>query len=150
MPKRLISQHPLRFVLPYQRPVSVVVLLFCLLALNACLLISGERTTTDRQGDSGNLSSEFVSAEGQSERTLKVADGAVTVQVIAILAVESGDLRLDILQPDGAVVFSIESQPDEQVTRSSQVQTDAQGEIRYRVIARGARNGNYQLLFQGQ
>lgn len=120
----------------------------CLLLLSGCLLMSGERTSTNLQSGSGNLSTEFVSAEGAEIRALKVAEETRNVQVFAIVTVESGDLRLDILQPDGAVVFAIESRPDEQVTRSALVQTDDRGTIRYRVVAQGARNGRYQLLFQ--
>ncbi len=112
------------------------------------MLISGEASVADTQGNGGNISTSFVSAEGQEERTFSVADGPVTVQVIAIVAVESGDLQLDILQPDGALVFSIAGRPDNQITRSGQVQADEQGQVRYRVVARGARNGSYQLFFQ--
>lgn len=119
-----------------------------LLLLSGCMLMSGEVSSADRQERGGNLVTRFVSAEGQSERRFKVADGPVSVQVIAIVAVESGDLRIDLLQPDGAVVFSVEGRPDNEVTRSGQVQTDDQGQVRFRVVTRGARNGSYQLFFQ--
>jgi hypothetical protein len=42
----------------------------------------------------------------------------------------------------------VQSRPDEQITRRGDVLTDEQGRLHYRVIARGARNGAYQLLYQ--
>ncbi|MCU0491462.1 MAG: hypothetical protein MUD01_07740 [Chloroflexaceae bacterium] len=119
-----------------------------LFGLTGCLLASGERTTTDIQDGNGNVSSSFVSAEGRSDRSVKVTEGEATLQVIGFVSVESGDLTLELLEPNGAVVFAVASQPGNQVTRSGQVTTDAQGQVRYRVVAQGARNGNYQLLFQ--
>jgi hypothetical protein len=116
--------------------------------LTGCLLISGEQTTIDLQAGIGNLNTTFVSAEGSEVRTVQVADGPVALQVIAIVAVESGDLQIDLLQPDGAVAFAVAGRPDSQVTRSSQVRTDETGQVSYRVVARGARNGAYQLFFQ--
>lgn len=126
---------------------SLVALGFVTL-LSGCLLISGERTTTDVQNGAGNLSTAFVSAEGEQVRALKVAEGPRVVQVIVVVTVESGDLRLDLLQPDGEVILAAEGRPDDQVAQSAQVQTDNEGYLRYRVYARGARNGSYQLLFQ--
>lgn len=124
----------------------LVVLLAPLLA--GCLLVSGEQTTIDLQAGTGNLSTTFVSAEGSEERTVQVSDGPTELQAIAIIAVESGDLQIDLLQPDGSVAFAVASRPDAQVTRSSRVRSDEQGLVRYRVSARGARNGAYQLFFQ--
>ncbi len=116
--------------------------------LTGCLLASGEETFSDARGGSGNLRTAFVSAEGQTERSLPAADAAIDLRVIAIVTVASGDLRVDILQPDGSVAFAVEGRPDEQVTRTGQTITDEQGRLHYRVVARGARDGSYQLLFQ--
>jgi hypothetical protein len=112
------------------------------------MLVSGEATTIDLAGGVGNLSSTFVSAEGSEERTVQVSDGPAELQVIAIVAIESGDLELELLQPDGAQAFAVAGRPDTQVTRSSVVRSDAAGMVRYRISARGARNGGYQLFFQ--
>lgn len=132
-----------------RRPLLALLALLALTPLLAgCLLISGEQTTIDLQAGTGNLSTTFVSAEGSDERTVQVADGPVELQVIAIVAVESGDLQIDLLQPDGALAFAVAGRPDAQVTRSSQVRSDDSGLVRYRVAARGARNGAYQLFFQ--
>lgn len=90
----------------------------------------------------------FVSAEGQEVRSLKIAEDARTIQVIVIVEVESGDLRIDLLRPDGAVEFAVEGRADSPVTRTSEIQTDDQGYIHYRLLAQGARGGSYQLLFQ--
>lgn len=120
----------------------------CCALLSGCLLISGEQTTTDITAGNGNLTTTFVSAEGSSERWLQVTDEPVELHLIVNVAVESGDLRVDVLAPDGGLAFAVESRPGSQVTRSGQVQTDADGRLRYRVAARGARNGTLQLLFQ--
>jgi hypothetical protein len=122
-------------------------LLLCFL-LSGCMLVSGEATTIDLAGGVGNLSSTFVSAEGSEERTVQVSDGPAELQVIAIVAIESGDLELELLQPDGAQAFAVAGRPDTQVTRSSVVRSDDAGMVRYRIAARGARNGGYQLFFQ--
>ncbi|NNJ09044.1 hypothetical protein EKD04_001740 [Chloroflexales bacterium ZM16-3] len=116
--------------------------------LSGCLLLSGERTTIDLLAGVGNVSTTFVSAEGSEERTVQVGDGPTELQVIAIIAVESGDLQIDLLQPDGAVAFAVAGRPDSQVTRSSRVRSDDSGTVRYRVSARGARHGEYQIFFQ--
>ncbi len=110
--------------------------------------MSGEQTSVDLLQDSGNLSTSFVSAEGEAVRTLKVAEDARLMQVVVIVEVESGDLRLELLRPDGTVEFVAEGRPGNQVTRTSEIQTDEQGYMHYRVSARAARNGSYQLLFQ--
>jgi hypothetical protein len=126
-------------------------LLACLLLpwlLSGCLLVSGERSSIDNQEFSGNLSSDFVSAEGSTLRDLQVAQGPVEVQVIVIVMVESGDLRIDVLDAEESVVFSVAGEPAQQVTRSSIVRADERGNIRYRVLAQGARNGSYQILYQ--
>ncbi|MCG8349628.1 MAG: hypothetical protein MI924_17835 [Chloroflexales bacterium] len=121
---------------------------YCFVFLSACLLVSGEVTTADQQASGGNLSAEFVSAEGATTRVFQVAEGPESVQVTVIVAVEQGDLRLDLFEPNGALAFSVESRPDNSITRSGQIQTDDQGRIRYRINAQGARNGSYQLFFR--
>lgn len=118
------------------------------LLLSGCLLLSGEQTTIDLVEGTGNLSSSFVSGEGQELRLVQVGANDSELQVIAIVAVESGDLQVELIQPDGAVAFVVAGRPDVQVTRSGAVRTDAQGQIRYRVTARGARNGAYQIFVQ--
>jgi hypothetical protein len=120
----------------------------CCVLLSACLLVSGEVTTADQQASGGNLSAEFVSAEGVTTRVFQVAEGPATVQVTIIVAVEQGDLRIDLFEPNGALAFSVESRPDNSITRSGQIQTDDRGQIRYRISAQGARNGSYQLFFR--
>ncbi|NJN17714.1 MAG: hypothetical protein HC822_16285 [Oscillochloris sp.] len=122
--------------------------LFVVPLLAGCMLVSGERTTIDLQDGVGNISTVFVGAEGQEVRLAPVTAGPAEVQVIAILGVESGDLQIELLQPDGGVVFAVAARPDVQVTRSGAVRTNEQGEVRYRITARSARNGNFQLLFQ--
>jgi hypothetical protein len=127
---------------------AALLLLLVAPLLGGCLLVSGEQTTIDLLAGSGNLSTAFVSAEGGAERLVQVGSGPAEVQVIAIVAVDSGDLQIDLLQPDGAVAFAVAGRPDAQVTRSGRVRSDDQGQVRYRVSARGARAGSYQLFFQ--
>jgi hypothetical protein len=116
--------------------------------LSGCLLTSGERPSTDALPDGGNVSSTFVGADGSAERTVETGANGVTMNAIVIVQAERGELRLELLNPDGNVAFSVQARPDEQVTRRGDVLTDQQGRLRYRVIAQGARNGGYQVLYQ--
>jgi hypothetical protein len=141
-----IVVHPYGMSMP--KLLKVLALWGVCCALSGCLLVSGERTTIDVQGASGNSNTIFVSAEGEEIRSLKVADTMVDVQVIAIVAVETGDVQLDVYQADGSVAFTVVSRPNSQVTRSAVVRGNTNGEVRYRVLARNARNGSYQLFFQ--
>jgi hypothetical protein len=119
-----------------------------MLSLTACLLISGETTSADVQDGAGNLLSSFVGAEGRAERILELGLADSEVQVIAIVSIESGDLELTLVQPDGSVAFTIAARPDAEITRSGLVRTNDQGQLRYQINARGARNGQVQLFFQ--
>ena len=116
--------------------------------LSGCLLISGEQTMIDLSAGTGNLSTTFVGAEGGEERTVKVSAGAATLRAIVMISLATGDLQIDLLQPDGSLAFAVTSQPDAQVTRSNSVRSDANGLVRYRVSARSARNGEFQIFFQ--
>jgi starvation-inducible outer membrane lipoprotein len=127
----------------------VIVLACCLsLLLSGCLMLSGEQTSADSQPTGGNFSTTFVSAEGGQERTIMTGAGAATLNVIATVTVQQGELRLELLGPNGAVALAVQGRPDEQVTKLGKVLTDSEGNLHYRVIARGARNGGYQVLYQ--
>ena len=125
----------------------VLCCLFSVLA-SSCLLTSGERPSVDVLPDGGNVSTTFVGADGNGERTVETGANGVTMNAIVIVQAERGELRLELLNPDGNVAFSVQARPDEQVTRRGDVSTDEQGRLRYRVIAQGARNGGYQVLYQ--
>jgi hypothetical protein len=116
--------------------------------LSGCLLTSGERPSMDALPDGGNVSSTFVGADGNAERTIETGANSAAMNAIMIVQAERGELRLELLNPDGNVAFSVQARPDEQVTRRGDVLTDEQGRLRYRVIAQGARNGGYQVLYQ--
>jgi len=118
------------------------------LLLSGCMLVSGERTAQDAQPAGGNVTTAFVSAEGSDQRLFAIGGPQRKVHVIGIVTVESGDLTVELLDPAGAVVFSIGSRPDESITRSGDVPLDSQGRLTYRVRATGARNGSFQLLYQ--
>ncbi len=125
-----------------------LLLLAVTLLLAGCLQISGEATTIDLGPDGGNVSTSFVGAEGSAERTLALDRPGVAAQVIVMVEVRSGDLEVSLLQPDGAVAFVTASRPGAQVTRSGVVRADEAGRIRYRVSARGARDGAFQVFVQ--
>ena len=116
--------------------------------LSGCLLTSGERPSMDALADGGNVSSTFVGADGNAERTIETGALGAQLNAIVIVQAERGELRIELLNPDGNVAFSVQARPDEQVTRRGDVQADEQGRLRYRVIAQGARNGGYQVLYQ--
>jgi hypothetical protein len=117
-------------------------------SLSGCLLISGETTTIDLLEGGGNVLTSFVSAEGREERMIDVGVPNAELRVIAVVEVESGDLELALLQPDGSVAFALAARPATQVTRSGAVRADEAGLIRLRVRASGARDGTYQLFVQ--
>ncbi len=118
------------------------------LLLSGCLLTSGERPSMDALPDGGNVSTTFVGATGNAERTVETGASGTTMNAIVIVQAERGELRIEVLNPDGNVAFSVQARPDEQVTRRGDVLTDEQGRLRYRVIAQGARKGGYQVLYQ--
>jgi hypothetical protein len=118
------------------------------LMLSGCLLTSGERPSMDVLPDGGNVSNTFVGATGNAERTIETGANSAKMNAIVIVQAERGELRLELLNPDGNVVFSVQARPDEQVAHRGDVLTDEQGRLRYRVIAQGARNGGYQVLYQ--
>ncbi|WP_298818131.1 hypothetical protein [Chloroflexus sp.] len=114
--------------------------------LAGCLLISGEQTTISVQGSAANILTTFVSAEGSDEYRVPALPANTEVQAIVIVAVETGDVQIDLLQPDGSVSFVLAGRPGAQVTRSGPLRSDDQGQIRYRITARGARNGEIQIF----
>jgi hypothetical protein len=120
------------------------------LVLSGCMLASGERVSEDIAPEAGNRSAVFVSAEGDEVRSLDIGAPGAQLRVIVILEAEQGELRLDVLDADSAVALSAQSRPDDQVTRSGLVSAGEDGQLRYRVSARGARNGGYQILYQQQ
>ncbi len=124
-----------------------VVLLLLAQPLASCLLLSGPQQSADRAEDAGNVSVQFVSAEGNELRQVVAADGAARLDVTVFARVERGQLRIEVLDPRGSAVLVVEGTPDEQVGRAT-VPTDAAGNLRYRIRATGAQRGGFQLLYQ--
>lgn len=120
---------------------------FLVLLLSGCMLISGELTSADTPVVGGNVSTSFVSAEGGETRTLETGQ-AGDLNVITIVTANQGALTVELLDPNGSVVYAITSRPQEPVTKSGIVPTDTQGRLRYRLNAVGARNGSLQILYQ--
>ena len=123
------------------------VVVCCVPVLAGCLLMSGAQQSADRAEDAGNVSVQFVSAEGTEERTVTAADGETTLLVTVFARSEQGQLRIEVLDPQGSATLVIEGTPEEQVARAT-VATDANGVLRYRVRATGARRGSFQILYQ--
>lgn len=133
---------------PRRAPARLVLLAGLALALSGCMFASGAQTSSDVLPDGGNISATFVGAEGRSEQTLDTGAAAVTLNAIVIVQAERGELQVELLNADGSIAVAVKGRPDESVSRSGTVQTDAQGRLRYRVTAAGARNGSYQVLYQ--
>jgi hypothetical protein len=125
----------------------LVLALCCVPFLAGCLLVSGAQQSSDRADDAGNVSLHFVSAEGTEEREVTAADGATTLVVTVFARTEQGQLRIEVLDPQGSATLVIEGTPEEQVARAT-IDTDANGVFRYRVRATGARQGSFQILYQ--
>lgn len=131
------------------RALARLALLAALLAaLAGCVLVSGEETTIDLVEGGGNVLTTFVSAEGAEVRSLETGAPGAELQVIAVVEVETGDLQLELIQPDGAVAFVVSARPNTQITRSGGVRADDEGRVRYRVSATGARDGAFQIFVQ--
>ncbi len=129
-----------------RRLIVTLCLIGCAVLLAGCLLISGEQTTISLQGNAANILTTFVSAEGSDEYRVPALPANTEAQAIVMLVVESGDVQIELIQPDGAVSFVLASRPGAQVTRSGPIRSDDQGQIRYRITARNARNGEIQIF----
>ncbi|CAA9292074.1 MAG: hypothetical protein AVDCRST_MAG93-3978 [uncultured Chloroflexia bacterium] len=125
----------------------VLTWMLCVPLLAGCLLLSGAQQSADRAEDAGNVSVQFVSAEGTEVREVTVADAATNVLVTVFARSEQGQLRIEILDPQGSATLVIEGTPEEQVARAT-VATDDNGVLRYRIKATGARRGGFQILYQ--
>lgn len=117
--------------------------------LSGCMLASGEQSVVDLQPAGGSVSTSFVSAEGEDLRTIKT-DAGQTVNMVVFVDVAEGELRVDMLDPGGSVVFSTQGRAGERVTHSGRVTADGEGLVRYRVVAHSARKGRLELFYQQQ
>lgn len=125
----------------------VLQLLMTLPLLTGCLLMSGAQQSTDRAEDAGNVSVQFVSADGTEERQVLAADGATSLLVTVFARVDRGQLRIEVLDPNNSAVIILEGTAEEQVARGT-VPTDATGNLRFRIKATGAYRGGFQILYQ--
>lgn len=142
-----MAECGMRNVFPV-RLARVLLLVCAVAALSGCLLVSGEETALDLVEGGGNVLTTFVSAEGSEVRSFETGAPGAEVQVIAVVEVNSGDLQLALLQPDGGVAFAVSARPNTQVTRSGAVRADDEGRVRYRVAATAARDGTFQVFVQ--
>ncbi len=109
--------------------------------------MSGAQQSADRAEDAGNVTVQFVSAEGTEARQVQAANAATRLDVTVFAHAERGRLRIEVLDPQSSVQFAVEGTPDEQVGRAI-VPTDAKGMLHYRIRATGAQRGGFQLLYQ--
>jgi hypothetical protein len=117
-------------------------------ALSSCMLSSGALQSLDTQPEAGNLTASFLSAEGEELSAIETGISFHTYEIIAIVSVEQGELALELYDGSGAPAFNVQGRPDQEVTRTGRLASDERGDLRYRVTARGARNGSYQILYR--
>jgi hypothetical protein len=89
----------------------------------------------------------FVSAEGSETRTVDTNFPGQEIEVTVFAQNQRGQMRVEILDEQNSVVISVEGQADEQA-RVGKVQTNAEGEFRFRIRATGAQRGAFQILYQ--
>ena len=130
-----------------RRAQCALLVLVVLPFLTNCLLISGAQQSSDRAVDAGNVNLQFVSMDGMEVREVAAADGAASLLVTIFARVDRGQLRIEVLDPNGSAVIVVEGTPEEQVARGT-VPTDAGGMLRFRIKATGAHRGGFQLLYQ--
>jgi len=126
--------------------ISVLCSVFCVL-LGGCLLISGPTESADSTTDGGNVYVGFVSAEGSETRVVATNFASQTLEVTVLARADRGQMRIDVLDENGANVIAVEATAEERGS-SGTVRTNAQGEFRYRIQAAGAKNGTLQILYQ--
>lgn len=120
---------------------------FLVLSLTGCFLISGATQSADNTAEGGNVYVSFVSAEGVDTRTVKTNFPSQPVDVTVLARNEKGQMRIEIMDSQGSVAFSVEGTSQENGRRGN-VQTNAAGEFTYRVRATGAQRGAFQILYQ--
>lgn len=137
-------KHELRTI----RRMLVVLGSWCLaLGLSGCFLIAGEQSSGDTTTDGGNVYSTFVSADGTEVRSVPTDFRDQQLLVTVSARNQQGLLRIDVLNSDNSVVFTVDAQPSDQ-TKRGVVATNAAGEFRYRLTTSGAQQGEFQILFQ--
>jgi hypothetical protein len=121
--------------------------LFSVLLLSGCFLISGPTRSADRTADGGNVFVSFVSAEGNDTQSVATNFPSQQLQVTVFAQNRNGQMRIEVLDPQGSVVLSVEGTAQERVGQAV-VQTDPAGVFRYRVRATGAQRGSFTILYQ--
>jgi hypothetical protein len=117
------------------------------LLFSGCMLVSGPIQSADSTPDGGNVYVSFVSADGSETRAVATNFPDQTLDVIVYAQNERGQMRIEILDPQGSVAVAVEGQAEEQ-TRPGRVQTNAAGEFQYRIRATGAQRGSFSILYQ--
>lgn len=138
----------LKATLQHQRSRLGVVLSTCFLsmALSGCFLISGQVQSSDSTAEGGNVYVGFVSAEGNDEKIVQTTFPGQELEITVFAQNQRGQLRIEILDEQGSVVSSVEGTAEERLGRGT-VQTNANGEFRYRIRATGAQRGSFTILY---
>ena len=133
-----------------QRYLYAMLLLIFLLA--GCYLASGERVTSEDASteEGGQISGEFVHADGTTQREITVGQPAIPVQIEASASVEWGELTLEFLSPDGSPALLVEARYGRAAEGIGSLTTDDNGQVRYRVVTREARGGTYLIQYRLQ
>lgn len=121
--------------------------LFSVLLLSGCFLVSGATRSADQTADGGNVFVSFVSAEGTETQVVTTSFPSQQLEVTVFAQNRRGQIRIEVLDPQGSVVLSVEGTAQERVAQAL-VQTDSQGVFRYRVRATGAQRGSFTILYQ--
>lgn len=131
----------------YSQGLFVLCALCSVLLLSGCFLISGATRSADQTADGGNVFVSFVSAEGTETQTVTTNFPSQQLEVTVFTQNRNGQIRIEVLDPQGSVVLSIEGTAQEGVEQAL-VQTDAEGTFRYRVRATGAQRGSFTILYE--
>lgn len=130
-----------------RRPLLALGCALLLLSLSGCFLIAGPTQSADSTAEGGNVYVGFVSAEGSETRTVPTTFAGQPLRVTVIAQNQRGQLRIEVLDPNGAVVFAVEGTAEERWSQG-EVATNAAGEFRYRVRATGAQRGSFTILYE--
>lgn len=124
-------------------------LVACGLLLSGCMLLAGQQRSSTTGEEAGQVAASFVSAEGQEQREVSVGLPG-TVRLVASVTVGTGDLWLDVLRPNGEIALTVNARPEQRTTGFVVVSSDERGRLRYRINARSARDGGYELRWRRQ
>lgn len=118
--------------------------------LAGCLLVAARTEEGTQTPSRGAQRVTFFSSDtnGESvEQVLELSTTAVRIQVTFMAKVESGELRIEVLNGEtGEVAFTVEG-TKQGSTGVGIVRTTDVGDLRYRLRTTNARNGEYSISY---